>query len=93
MLIEHIHQSDAYVPFRQAGVTTSLLSMQDEKLHSQYRKWVSNAYSMSSLKGYEPYDDEMVSRFVEVCDRYARTQEPMNISLWCHYCKSRYLMG
>jgi cytochrome P450 len=69
-------------------VTTSLLSIQDENVHSQYRKLVSFAYSMSSLKGYEPYVDEMVNRFVEVCDRYAQAKEPMNISMWCTYCKS-----
>ncbi len=77
----------AYVPFRQAGVTTSILSLADEKTHSQYRKLVSNAYSMSSLKAYEPYVDLMVNRLVEVCDQHANSGEPLNISLWCHYCK------
>ena len=62
--------------------------MEDEKTHSQYRKLVSNAYSMSSLKGYEPYVDDMVNRMVQVCSRYADSQESMNISLWCHYCGS-----
>jgi cytochrome P450 len=67
-------------------VSTSLLSIPDEKTHSQYRKLVSNAYSMTSLKGYEPYVDDMVNRFVEVCDEHAFTHKPMNLSLWCHYC-------
>ena len=81
------NQGKAYIPFRQAGVTTSLLSIPDEKTHSQYRKLVSNAYSMTSLKGYEPYVDEMVNRFVEVCNEHAESQAPMNLSLWCHYCE------
>ncbi len=70
-------------------MTTSLLSIQDEQTHSKYRKLVANAYSMSSIKGYEPYVDDMVARFVEVCDDHAAKGEPMNISLWCHYCKMR----
>ena len=62
--------------------------MEDEKTHSQYRKLVSNAYSMSSLKGYEPYVDDMVDRMVQVCSHHADLKEAMNISLWCHYCES-----
>ncbi|OCT54514.1 benzoate 4-monooxygenase cytochrome P450 [Cladophialophora carrionii] len=80
-----LDKGNAYVPFRQAGVTTSLLSIPDEKTHSQYRKLVSNAYSMTSLKGYEPYVDDMVNRFVEVCNQHAFAGKPMNLSLWCQY--------
>ncbi|KAJ9606314.1 hypothetical protein H2200_009275 [Cladophialophora chaetospira] len=80
-----LDKGNAYVPFRQAGVTTSLLSIADEKTHSQYRKLVSNAYSMTSLKGYEPYVDDMVKRFVEACNNHANTRTPMNLSLWCQY--------
>ncbi len=42
---------------------------------------------MTSLKGYEPYVDEMVNRFVQVCDDHANTRTPMNLSLWCQYCE------
>ncbi|KIX00582.1 uncharacterized protein Z518_09647 [Rhinocladiella mackenziei CBS 650.93] len=80
-----LDKGDAYVPFRQAGVTTSLLSIPDEKTHAKYRKLVSNAYSLTSLRGYEPYVDEMVNRLVQVCDHHAETQMPLNLSLWCHY--------
>lgn len=87
-VLMEVPKGPAYIPFRQPGVTTSLLSISSETTHSQYRKLVSNAYSMSSLKGYEPYVDEMIDRFMQVCDTYARSGEPMNISRWTHFCKS-----
>ncbi|KEF59855.1 uncharacterized protein A1O9_04703 [Exophiala aquamarina CBS 119918] len=80
-----LDKGHAYVPFRQAGVTTSLLSIPDETTHSKYRKLVSNAYSLSSIKAYEPYVDEMINRLVHVCNEHAKTGTPMNLSLWCHY--------
>ena len=68
-------------------MTTSLLSIPDETTHSKYRKLVSNAYSLSSIKAYEPYVDEMTDKLVRVCDEHVRTGSPMNLSLWCHYCE------
>jgi cytochrome P450 len=41
--------------------------IQHEKEHAKYRKLVSNAYSMTSLKDFEPYVGEIVDQFVEVC--------------------------
>ena len=42
---------------------------------------------MTSLKGFEPYVDDMVNRFVQVCNDHANAQTPINLSLWCHYCE------
>ena len=36
-------------------MANTLVSIGDEATHSKYRKLVSNAYSMTSLKAYEPY--------------------------------------
>ncbi|KAL3484492.1 cytochrome P450 [Aspergillus germanicus] len=80
-----LDKGPAYIPFRQAGVKMSLLSIPDEQTHSKYRKLVSHAYSMTSIKGYGPYVDRMVRKFIEVCDEHAASKEPMNLSLWCHY--------
>lgn len=80
-------QGDAYVPFRQPGVTTSLLSIPDEETHGRYRKLVSNAYSLSSIKLYEQHVDELSARLVQVLDVHAQTKTPINLSLWCHYCR------
>lgn len=81
------YQGPAYIPFRQTGVKASLVSIRDEMTHGQYRKMISNAFSLSSLKAYEPCIDEMVNRFMEVCDEHARTAKTLNLSLWCHYCE------
>ncbi|KAJ0425453.1 cytochrome P450 [Aspergillus carlsbadensis] len=80
-----LDKGPAYIPFRQAGVKTSLLSIPDEHTHSKYRKLVSHTYSMTSIKGYEPYVDRMVRKFIASCDEHATSKEPMNLSLWCHY--------
>lgn len=83
-----LDKGEAYVPFRQPGVKTSLLSIPDETTHSKYRKLVSNAYSLSSIKAYEPYVDEMTEKLMRVCDEHVKTGSPMNLNLWCHYCES-----
>lgn len=84
-----LDKGPAYIPFRQSRENRSLLTIPDEATHSKYRRLVSNAYSMSSMKGYEPYVDEILDRYVEVLDMYAKTKERMNLSRWCHYCGFR----
>lgn len=69
-------------------MTTAIVAIQEESKHAKYRKLVANAYSMSSLKDYEPYVDEMVQRLVEVCESHAKSGESMDISLWGQYCTS-----
>ncbi|KAK1641455.1 hypothetical protein BDP81DRAFT_418950 [Colletotrichum phormii] len=67
-------------PFRQSGVTTSLLSIQDEALHSRYRRLVSNAYSLTSLKAYEPYVDELIAKFVEICNSHIEEKKALDLN-------------
>ncbi|KAL2880404.1 hypothetical protein SGCOL_004121 [Colletotrichum sp. CLE4] len=82
-----LDKGEAYKPFRQSGVTTSLLSIQDEALHSRYRRLVSNAYSLTSLKAYEPYVDELIAKFVEVCNSHVEEKKALDLSRWCYnYC-------
>ncbi|KXH26155.1 benzoate 4-monooxygenase cytochrome P450 [Colletotrichum simmondsii] len=82
-----LNKGEAYIPFRQSGVTTSLLSIQEETIHSRYRRLVSNAYSMTSLKAYEPYVDELISKFINVCENHAEKKQVLNLSRWCYnYC-------
>jgi hypothetical protein len=82
-----ITQGPAYIPFRQPGVKASLVSIRDERTHGNYRKMISNAYSLSSLKAYEPCIDQQITRFMEVCDEHSETGTKLNLSLWCQYCK------
>lgn len=79
-------KSDSYEPFRMAGITTSLPAIVDETTHSTYRKLVSSSYTMSALKEYEPYIDEMTKRWLAVFEKFAESGKPMDISLWSHYC-------
>lgn len=70
-----------------------MMTMQEESEHAQHRRLVANAYSMTSLKAYEPYVEELVDRFIEVCGNHAETGHSLNLSLWCHYCKSPMLIA
>jgi hypothetical protein len=70
------------------GIKTSLPSIPDEATHSTYRKLVSSAYSMSALKDYEPYIDEITDRWLAVFDQFAKSGEALNITEWSHYCRS-----
>ena len=66
--------------------------MRDERTHGTYRKMVSNAFSLSALKAYEPCIDQQVNRFLEVCDEHATEGKIMNLSMWCQYCESMPLL-
>lgn len=69
------------------GVPNTLVAIPDEKTHSKYRKLVADTYTMTALKGYEPYIDEVITRWLGVFDRFATSGDVMNISLWSHYCQ------
>lgn len=65
----------------------ALLVIRDEQRHAKYRRPVQHAYSLSSLKGYEPYVDDVIGTLVDVIDRHEKTGEPINISSWLYFCK------
>jgi len=70
------------------GVNASgLVAIQDEYTHGRYRRPVAHAYSLSSLKGYEPYIDEMIQKLVSILDDFERSGKVVNMSDWLHYCK------
>lgn len=72
---------------RSPGVNASgLVAIPDEYTHGRYRRPVAHAYSLSSLKGYEPYIDEMIQKLVDVLDEAATSGRTINMSDWLHYC-------
>lgn len=73
--------------FNVPGVPRSLLAILDEHEHAKFRRPVQNAYSLTNLKGYEPYVDEIIEMLVTVLDYHAANQKQMNLSLWVYYCK------
>ncbi|KIV89667.1 hypothetical protein PV10_07052 [Exophiala mesophila] len=70
-----LNKGPAYNAFRLGGENRSLLTISDETTHAKYKRLVSNAFSMSSMKAYEPHVDEMVGKFVGVLDKFATTEE------------------
>lgn len=73
--------------FNLPGVPRSVLAILDETEHARVRRPIQNAYSLTNLKGYEPYVDEIINMLVNVLDRYAGDQKQINLSLWVYYCE------
>jgi hypothetical protein len=65
---------------------TALVAVRDEATHAQFRRPVAHAYSLSSLKGYEPYIDSQITQLVSVLDSHANNGKPINMSDWLHCC-------
>jgi hypothetical protein len=81
-------QGDGYLAFVPAGVTTTLLTNLDEESHAKYKRPVASAYSLSALKFYEPNVDRVISELLNALSEKATKNEVINLSRWCHYCRS-----
>ena len=64
-----------------------MLGILDEHEHAKFRRPIQNAYSLTNLKGYEPYVDEIINMLVSVLDRHVADQKQINLSLWVYYCE------
>lgn len=84
---QRLQKTDSVNAFMVPGVPTSIVGIRNEQKHAAYRRPIMNAYSLSSLKAYEPAVDEMINTLVKVLDSHAREQKTINISAWCHYCR------
>jgi hypothetical protein len=67
---------------------TALVGIRDEATHGRLRRPIANAYSLSSLKGYEPYIDQTIKTLTDVLDQRVVDGKPINMSNYLHYCKS-----
>lgn len=85
---QRLEKSDSVVPFSVPGIHTSLVGIRNEQKHASYRRPIQGAYSLSSLKAYEPAVDEMIEQLTDVLAAHAKESTSLNISSWCHYCKS-----
>lgn len=64
----------------------SLFSTKDEDYHAKYRRCVNNAFSMSSLVGYEPLVDSTMDAFIDQTrKRYCETASDCNFSRWLQF--------
>ena len=84
---QRLEKSDSVIPFMVPGVRTSIVGIRNEQQHAAYRRPIQGAYSLSSLKAYEPAVDEMIETLVTILDRHAHSGQTINISAWCHYCR------
>ncbi|KAF2103043.1 cytochrome P450 [Rhizodiscina lignyota] len=64
---------------------TALVSIKEEETHGRFRRPIAHAYSLSSLKGYEGYIDQMIEKLVGVMDKYGSQGKPINMSRWLQY--------
>ena len=67
---------------------TALVSIKDEKTHGIYRRPIAHAYSLSSLKNYEPYIDQMIEKLIGELDKHDADGTPINMTRWLQFCKS-----
>ena len=58
----------------------------NEQKHAAYRRPIQGAYSLSSLRTYEPAVDEMIDKLNDILNNSVKGGKPLNISSWCHYC-------
>lgn len=84
---QRLEKSDSVIPFMVPGVRTSIVGIRNEQQHAAYRRPVQGAYSLSSLKAYEPAVNEMIETLLGVLDLHTKEQKTINISAWCHYCR------
>ncbi|CAK4033845.1 Pisatin demethylase [Lecanosticta acicola] len=64
----------------------SLFSTKNEDYHAKYRRCVSNAFSMSSLVGYEPLVDSTIDAFIEQTRRrYCDQGRTCQFSKWLQF--------
>lgn len=82
-------KSDFYIvqqAIAQGRRLPSLFSTKDEDFHAKYRRCVNNAFSMSSLVGYEPLVDSTMNAFIdETRRRYSDTGRSCKFSRWLQF--------
>ena len=85
---ERLDKAPGYQVFVMTGTTqTALVSIRDEKTHGTYRRPIAHAYSLSSLKGYEPYIDETIEKFIAILDEHGSQDKPIDMTRWLQYCE------
>lgn len=67
-------------------VLQSLFGTQDQDYHARLRKYVSNAFSMSSIVRYEPRVNDAVRAFMDRTEQlYASTDKVCDFKLWLQF--------
>ena len=80
-----LEKGEGYLAFVVSLPTTALLACLDEEKHSRYKRPVSQAYSLSAQRAYEPNMDRVVNQLIKALNQREESKETVNISTWCHY--------
>jgi hypothetical protein len=61
----------------------NIFSTKNDAYHAKQKRMVANAYSMTSMLGFEPYVDTCSEIFFKRIDElYANTGQPMDLGMW-----------
>ena len=84
---DRLEKTDSVIPFMIPGKPTSIVGIRNEQKHAAYRRPISGAFSLSSLKLYEPAIDDMITKLLNIFTVKSEKQEIINVTEWCHFCK------
>ena len=84
---KRLNKSRFYAPFTPYGVKSNVFSVIDDRVHEAMKKPLVGAYSMTSLKNYEPYIDEQIKFFLERLDEeFGASGKICEMDKWFQYC-------
>lgn len=86
---DRLEKTDSVLPFMMPGKPTSIVGIRNEQKHEAYRRPISGAFSLSSLKLYESAIDDMIRKLSEIFHKKTETGEVINVTEWCHFCEIR----
>jgi hypothetical protein len=84
---DRLEKTDSVIPFMQPGKPTSIVGIRNEQTHAAYRRPIQGAYSLSSLKLYEPAIDDMINKLEAIFDQKSKNKTVINVTEWCHFCE------
>lgn len=64
-----------------------LATIRDPDEHMFHRRIVQQAYTLSSLLGYEDRVDELLRKLLVILDKFAVQGEKVDIARWSYFCE------
>ncbi len=84
---KRLNKSQFYAPFTPYGVKSNVFAEIDDRIHDSMKKPLVGAYSMTSLKNYEPYIDEQIKVFLTRLEElFGAPGTPCEMDKWFQYC-------
>jgi hypothetical protein len=74
------------MPYSKGGAFPAVFTTQDEQLHKTLKTPVAHLYSLSNVKTFEPFVDEVLGVFFkQLDDRFVETGETLDLAHWLQY--------